>query len=1018
MSFIRYLLFFFGLFLFTSELHADEFVLISFKHRPEVTAAREKVMIDVNDRKCALIIIKTDVDLSNANFDANPMVCGSRKEAPGEWWVYVAPGSTKLQIKRDGFIPFDYFFPKDTPIESLNTYELRITNKEKNLMPEKEKQPEFVKIRSVPEGAKVYIDNQYKGQTPFDTPVLEGTYTWKIELDRYYTEEGEINVVSGNTPIINKTLKPRFGDIKVSSTPENGADIMLDGIKLNKKTPFTIKEVNSGTHKIELLLEMYEPTSMQMTVTDGQTSELNAELKPLYGEISIQTSPEADIYIDKVKAGKGNLNNKRLASGTHFLEAKKDNYTDASKTITVLTGTKESYTLEPQAKTGTLSAVSTPTDAGLYVDGILKGQTPIFVRNMLVGDYTVQIKKEGYGSVTKEISINESQTTELKETLPQGQQITIKTMPEGARIKVDGGTEQNTPLNITLSYGTHKIIALPPSGNYLETPVEIMVSQEGNASFIIIINSANQFTDSRDGKTYKTVKIGGQTWMAENLNYETGSSSWCYKNIPGNCDIYGRLYTWEKAKNICPSGWQLPSKSDFEALLNSAREGKANDFNALKKDGSNGFNAFYGGLRKNYDDFSYIESNGFWWTSTEANANAYLFSLSAILKTTSIYTDDVSAAFSVRCIKVSSSQNTNNINQNEIKQPVNSFTDSRDGKTYKTVKIGEQTWMADNLNYATNSGSWCYNNNSSNCDKYGRLYNYETAVSACPSGWRLPSKNDFDTLLNKAGVKSGTAFNELKKDGSSNFNMFMGGWCSNYGDYSNLEYSGYIWSSTVYDADSDWSWSLNLENSKMDVSMGSSKRTIGLSVRCIKGSEPSKPITEKNKINEIKQIPNSFTDARDGKTYKTVKIGEQTWMAENLNYTTSSGSWCYDNKNTNCDKYGRLYDWETARIICPQGWHLPSKGEFETLLNNLGGSGSNAYNALISGGSSKFNALFGGWRLSSLNFSSIEEFVDLWSSSTNNAKNALSLHLNISYPNTNFTTVGNELGVSVRCLKD
>ena len=83
----------------------------------------------------------------------------------------------------------------------------------------------------------------------------------------------------------------------------------------------------------------------------------------------------------------------------------------------------------------------------------------------------------------------------------------------------------------------------------------------------------------------------------------------------------------------------------------------------------------------------------------------------------------------------------------------------------------------------------------------------------------------------------------------------------------------------------------------------------------------------------------SITDHRDGQIYKTVKIGNQVWMAENLNYETEN-SYCYDDRMSNCLKYGRLYTWSNAMEVCPRGWRLPNKEDWETLLKNVGGDKS------------------------------------------------------------------------------
>ncbi|MBR2212500.1 MAG: fibrobacter succinogenes major paralogous domain-containing protein [Fibrobacter sp.] len=184
-----------------------------------------------------------------------------------------------------------------------------------------------------------------------------------------------------------------------------------------------------------------------------------------------------------------------------------------------------------------------------------------------------------------------------------------------------------------------------------------------------------QLRDSRDGQIYRTVTIGNQTWMAQNLNYET-EDSYCYDDKPANCATYGRLYIWKAALDACPSGWHLPSKEEFEVLLaavggiqdaeenwewqGAGRKLKSvagwNNYEGKSGNGSDdfGFSALAAGARDHHVDhiFHLKGFRTFFWSATIHNGNMY---------TLDLYRKDGDAAlvdnsfggdgFSVRCVK-------------------------------------------------------------------------------------------------------------------------------------------------------------------------------------------------------------------------------------------------------------------------------------------------------------------------------------------------------------------------------
>ena len=171
----------------------------------------------------------------------------------------------------------------------------------------------------------------------------------------------------------------------------------------------------------------------------------------------------------------------------------------------------------------------------------------------------------------------------------------------------------------------------------------------------------------------------------------------------------------------------------------------------------------------------------------------------------------------------------------------------------------------------------------------------------------------------------------------------------------------------------------------------------------------------------------TISDPRDNRTYQYKQIGDKVWLKENISFETSSGSYYYNN-DANYSEYGRLYDYQTAKTVCPQGWHIPNEEEWMRTINYLGGmsvaggkmreQGTSHWvvNLAETDNSSSFTALPGGIKTNT-DFINIGYEASFWSSTEGTSSATyFSIDHNDSDIQKKFTF--KSYAMSVRCVKD
>ena len=335
-----------------------------------------------------------------------------------------------------------------------------------------------IKLTSTPSGAKIYLDNKYKGETPQTLSTLNpGIYQLRLTKPGYRDYQQDVTVsFDKTTEVLAKltVIPPSYGKIKVTSSPSS-AKVFLDAGQYTGKTPITLDNISPGKHKVTMVLVDYEKYAQDIEVIAGKTIDLSATLvstkpkAPSVGKLVLDSTPSyTKVYLNDIYKGTTPLTIDKLKPGNYQLKLSKDGYQDWIKKVTLVTSKTNTLSVSLIAKPkpapvyGELSIESTPSDAQVFLNDKAKGTTPLTVDNLEPGTYQLKLTKEGYQNWQQEITIIANQatrvTTNLKKLTPAYGSIKVVSEPTIAKVYLNDNYQGETPLTLDkLNPGNYNI---------------------------------------------------------------------------------------------------------------------------------------------------------------------------------------------------------------------------------------------------------------------------------------------------------------------------------------------------------------------------------------------------------------------------------------------------------------------------------------------------------------------------------------------------------------------------------
>lgn len=496
-------------------LNAQDYIIESVEHLPTDMTARTYIKEDGMGRQCAVLRFATQgiAPEKRAGFYFQPDFGSEVVEKSlqnGEIWVWVSPNIKVLRVMHAELGSYELHFTKYLPdaVQELHTYKVILKAVVVTPQTPEKTQYNYLIVKADQPNAAISFDGQFinMGEASKSFKVGE-THTWSIECELYHTESGTATIVKDNAVTVEKTLRPAFGYINVTSTPESGANVFIDN-KFAGTTPFKTDRIASGEHKVRVMKEMYSTAEKTITVTDGNTTQAAIALSANFVNATVTTDSDADIYIDSELKGKGRWTG-RLSDGSHTFEARKASHRSSFKNVTLTLGKDENITIpNPEPIYGTLDVNSSPMGATIIIDGRNCGTTPKVLYDVLIGSHELRLEKSGCATVTKTITLDETNLLAVNEKLQTGREISISTDRNGDEIYADGNYLGTSPLTATLSFGSHNLKAVRDSKAVEKT---ITVAQTGGDSSVRLAFFENK-TFTVNGVSFEMVAVKGGTF--------------------------------------------------------------------------------------------------------------------------------------------------------------------------------------------------------------------------------------------------------------------------------------------------------------------------------------------------------------------------------------------------------------------------------------------------------------------------------------------------------------------------